>query len=70
LEVSNKSILLKLAAFKGIGIRYDSQVGYYIYDNNALFFDKALLFLRKVLEDYSYGVEKSLGIVISPDLSD
>lgn len=24
LEVTNKSILLKLAAFKGIGIRYDS----------------------------------------------
>jgi hypothetical protein len=68
-EITNKSILLKLAAFKDIGLRYDSKFGYFTYDTNGLFFDKALLFLRRVLEDYRYAIQRYLGIAISPDFS-
>ena len=67
MELTNKSILLKLAAFKDLGIRYDTQLGHYVYDTNGFFFDKALLFLRRVLEDYRNAIQKPFGIVIKYD---
>jgi hypothetical protein len=46
-EITNKSILLKLAAFKDIGLRYDSKFGYFTYDTNGLFLIKLCFFLEE-----------------------